>query len=452
MAERDWTRQATAIVGPGNWTAETELRARGWQDDLPKLLVYPDNREQICELMRLANAERLRVAPAGGLTKQRMGGNAQPIDLVVSLRRLNRITDYQAADLTVSVEAGVPFKELEGTLRTRGQMLPLDVPFAAEATVGGVLATNSSGPRRVAYGSARDMVLGAHFVTAEGKLAKSGGKVVKNVAGYDLTKLLIGSFGTLGILTDATFRAYPIPPASLTLGFGFSTIQSALEARNRILRSPFAPQALEVSDSATGTLLNERALASTPFTLLVRTAGPEAVIERARRELPSLASADGLETTFCLTGEEESELWDKVRELTPRFLSAQSEGAVVKVSALLTQMGPVIAAASRAASNHGLRSATLARAGTGIVYCYLWPSSENRGDTSGNRVAGACGLLLQETSHLGGRAIIEWATAEVKKKVNIWGPPGDDFTVMQRIKAAWDPQGILNPGRFYGGI
>ena len=454
MAEEAWVKQVEQIVGPENWTAEVEcLRSRGWEGPLPKMLVHPANREQVCELMRLASAERLRGAPAGGLSKQRMGGTPQPIDLMVSLRRLNRVTDYQAADLTVSAEAGLPFQELEATLRSQGQMLPLDVPFAAEATVGGVLATNSSGPRRLAYGSARDMVLGVHFVTAEGKLAKSGGKVVKNVAGYDMTKLLIGSFGPLGIHTDVTFRAFSIPPASLTLALGFSAVQAALEARNRILRSPFAPQAMELLDAAACALLGDPVLPPTPFTLLVRTAGPEAVIERVRRELPSLAGADRVTTTLSLTGEQELELWGRVQEFTPCFLRAHPEGAVViKTSALLTQTGPMMEAAHRAASRNGLATATFVRAGIGIVFCYLWPLPESHGASSADRSASACGLLLQETDRLGGRAVVEWAPAEVKKKISVWGPLRDDFPIMQRLKAAWDPQGILNPGRFYGGI
>ena len=453
MAEEAWVKQAEQIVGPENVTVEVEcLRVRGWEWPLPKAIAYPTNREQVGELVRLASAERLRVAPAGGMTKQRMGGIPQPIDLVVSLRRLNRVTDYQAADLTVSVEAGLPFQELEATLRSQGQMLPLDVPFAAEATVGGVLATNSSGPRRLAYGSARDMVLGVHFVTAEGKLAKSGGKVVKNVAGYDMTKLLIGSLGTLGILTDVTFRVFSVPPASLTLALGFSAVQAALEARSRILRSPFAPQAMELLDAEAGTLLGDPALPPTPITLLVRTAGPEAVIERVRRELPSLAGADRVTTTLSLTGEQELELWSSVQEFTPSFLRAQPEGAVVKVSALLTQTGPMMEAAHRAASRNGLATATFVRAGIGIVFCYLWPLPESHGASSVDRTAGACESLLGEANRLGGRAVVEWAPPEVKKKIGVWGPVRDDFPLMQRLKAAWDPQAILNPGRFYGGI
>ncbi|MBI4459923.1 MAG: FAD-binding oxidoreductase [Acidobacteria bacterium] len=451
MAEQGWISRVEQIVGLENVTASEQadaLRARGWEGPLPKVMVSPGSREQICELLRLASAERLSVAPAGGMTKQGIGGTPQKIDLVLSLSRMNRVTDYPAADLTVSVEAGVSLQELEATLRAQGQMLPLDAPYAAEGTVGGVLATNGSGPRRLAYGSARDMVLGVHFVTAEGKLAKSGGKVVKNVAGYDMTKLLIGSFGTLAILTDVTFRVYPIPPASVTLAAGFESLEQAMQARDNILRSPFAPQAMDLLDAAAVESLGEAAVGSAAFLLLVRVAGPEKVIERGRRELPDLTGAHG---AVWLEGEHETKLWEKVQEFTPSFLSGRPDGAVVKVSALLGQVGKAMETARRAAAENDLQSAALARAGTGIVYCYLWPRSGDNG-SCGERLARTCAGIIQEAERAGGRAVVEWAPPEVKQRANIWGTLGDDFAVIRRLKMAWDPQGILNPGRGYGGI
>src|ERR1019366_3266609 len=157
LEESGW-KQLAETVGPENITFDTSpMRQSGWEGALPRACVTPSSREQVCEVMRLAHAERWRVAPAGNSTKQSMGGIPQGIDLVLSLRRLNRVTDYQPADLTVSVEAGLRMEELGAVLRANGQMLPLDVPFAAGATVGGMMVTNGSGPRRLAYGSLRDM-------------------------------------------------------------------------------------------------------------------------------------------------------------------------------------------------------------------------------------------------------------------------------------------------------
>jgi len=362
----------------------------------------------------------------------------------------------------VTVEAGVRMADLAARLRAEKQMLPLDAPFGAEATVGGVIATNGSGPRRLAYGTARDMVLGAHFVTAEGTMAKTGGKVVKNVAGYDLAKLLIGSLGTLGVLTEVTFKVFPIPPASATLLFGFSDLPKALRASQQIVHSQLSPQALDLLDAAAADLLKETRLSGFPYLLVVGTAGPEAVVERIGRELPALLVSESPKEIARLSGDAESKLWEKIREFTPSFLRAQPEGVVIKASVLLTRIEDVIAAASRVASESGLASATLARAGTGVVYCYLWAPHQSRdtkrhidgvsGAVKYERFVRAWELLLEEVEALGGRAIVEWAPVGVKEKVNSWGTLRDAFAVMQRLKAAFDPRGILNPGRSYGGM
>ncbi|MCZ6751294.1 MAG: FAD-binding oxidoreductase [Acidobacteria bacterium] len=453
MQPESYRQRLAEIVGAENvaWDPE-HLRARGWEGPLPQAVVHPPGPEQVVEVIKLACAERLKVSPAGALTKQRMGGVSRQIDLVLSLDRLNRVTDYEPADLTVTVQAGLPIRGLDAALRAQGQMLPFDAPFAAEATVGGVLATNGSGARRLRYGTSRDMLLGVRFVTAEGKLVKSGGKVVKNVAGYDMGKMLLGSFGTLGVITEVTFKVFPVLPCSMTLLLGFPTAPQALQARHRILNSPFAPQALDMVDAAAGALAGEPVLSAAPFTLLVAMAGPEPAIERACRELPSLLRPDGWEKHSELTGDAEQNLWKKIQELTPAVLRAHPEAAVVKASVLLSRIGDLLEQARQAASRNGLTLATLARAGTGVVYCYLLPQPKTNGVSQAERTAKACEALLSETDRLGGRAVVEWAPPAAKEMTNLWGPLRDDFPVMQRLKEQFDPQAILNPGRFYGGI
>ncbi len=453
MQQESYRKRLAEIVGDEHLTFDTEfLRERGWEGPLPQAIVHPHSPEQVAEVMKLACAERLKVSPAGALTKQRMGGVPRQIDLILSLDRLNRVTDYQPADLTVTVQAGLPIRELDAALRAQGQMLPFDAPFAAQATVGGVLATNGSGARRLKYGTSRDMLLGVRFVTAEGKLVKSGGKVVKNVAGYDMGKMLLGSFGTLGVIREVTFKVFPVPPSSVTLLLGFTTARQALQARHRILNSPFAPQALDLVDAAAGSLMGEPVLSAAPFTLLVAMAGPEPVIERARRELPPLVRPDGGERHSELAAEAEMNLWRKIQELTPTVLRAHPEATVVKASVLLSHIGDMMEQARQSTSRNGMALATLARAGTGVVYCYLLPQPKTNGVSQAEHTAKACEDILNETDRLGGRAVVEWAPPEVKGKANLWGPLRDDFPVMQRLKAQFDPQTILNPGRFYGGI
>ena len=453
MLEDSYRKRLAEIVGDEYWTIDTARLDGRWHSAPPKAIARAGNREQVCELLRLAHSERLTVAAAGGLTKQRLGGVPRAIDFILSLERMNRITDYQPADLTVTVEAGVRMGDLAATLRSEKQMLPLDPPFGAEATVGGVIATNGSGPRRLAYGAVRDMVLGIHFVTAGGTAAKSGGKVVKNVAGYDVAKLLIGSLGSLAIVTDVTFKTFPIPPASATLLCGFESAGQALRAAQRILHSPFALQALDLLDREAGELLPLRFSPPAAFALVLGTAGPEPVVERMGRELPALlqsaGESGGPAEIVRLEGDEESGLWSGIRELTPSFLDARGNGVVIKSSVVITRIEEVVAAAQRTASENGLASATLARAGTGVVYSYLWPRTESSAEAA---LASASKSIVRQTETLGGRAVVEWAPASVKEKINIWGTLRDDFALMQRLKAQFDPQGTLNPGRFYGGI
>ena len=452
MLDDSFLKRLAEIVGDEQPSFETAQLNGRWPGAPPKAIARAGNQEQVCELLRLAHGERLTVAAAGGLTKQRMGGIPRAIDFILSLERMSRITDYQPADLTVTAEAGVRMADLGATLQNEKQMLPLDPPFGAEATVGGVIATNGSGPRRLAYGSARDMVLGIHFVTAEGTAAKSGGKVVKNVAGYDVAKLLIGSLGSLAIVTDVTFKTFPIPPASATLLCGFQSAGQALRAAQHILHSPFAPQALDLLDREAWELLPMRFGPSSAFALVIGTEGPEPVVERMGREIPALLQSDGPAEIVRLSGQEESDVWGGIQELTPSFLSARGfglGGAVIMSSVAITRIEEVVAAAQRTASENGLASATLARAGTGVVYSYLWPRTESSVEGA---MASASEAIVQQTELLGGRAVVEWAPASVKEKINIWGTLRDDFALMQRLKAEFDPQGILNPGRFYGGI
>jgi len=453
LPDPHWQKSLEQILGPQNVRFEPDaIRQRAWVGPPPRALATPDSREQVCELLRMANADRLKVIPFGHGTKLLLGGVPQPVDFAISLERLNKICDYPANDLTISVEAGLPIRELESTLAGKGQMLPLDVPFARQATVGGTIAANMNGPRRLGYGAWRDILLGVQFVTAEGKLAKGGGKVVKNVAGYDTPKLMIGALGSLGILLELTFKAFPKPPASTTIALHFRSGESASQAALRILHSPLLPQALELMDAPAGALSNQPELQLAPFTLLAGVAGSEEVLARFEHGLPALVRADGLQHFEILRGKREVELWNAIQELTPEFLAAHPRGIVVKASLPLSRLGDFICNARTTGEDHSLAHATLARAGSGIVYAYLWPKSREQEDSTGERLRQAAERMIRETERRGGRAIVEWCPAELKSQMNLWGTLGDDIASMRQLKAALDPQNILSPGRFYGGI
>ncbi|MBI2817149.1 MAG: FAD-binding oxidoreductase [Acidobacteria bacterium] len=451
MIQSAGLRELYDIAGSEHVIYDAEfLRQHGWEGELPKACVTPSTEEQLCEIMRLAQAEKWKVAPAGNFTKVRLGGVTEGIDLVISLRCLNGIIEYQPADLTVTVEAGTRLSALNAALAKERQMLPLDVPFTATgATIGGVMATNSSGPRRLSYGSVRDMAIGARFVTADGTLAKSGGKVVKNVAGYDIVKLLIGSYGTLGIVTSATFKVFPLPPATATVVMGFATVVDAMKARDRILNSPLIPQSLDLVDAAAAELMGQGIATESAYSLLAAVAGPPLMVERVCRELPELVRFDGVRSVSELNGEAERTLWNAVQEITPLALERSRQTTVVKGSVVLSNVGNIVARARDAAAQHELQVATVARAGSGTVYCHIWPARD--GDAPAERIANTCEIIVREAEQHGGWATIEWTTAEVKSRLPQWNV-GDDFAVMQRVKHELDPEGVLNPGRLFGKI
>ena len=265
-----------------------------------------------------------------------MAGPLQASAITISTRRMNRILIYEPADLTVSVEAGITYRELSQTLAAKRQMIPLDPPFSEDATIGGIIAANCSGPRRRQYGTARDMVIGMTFITVEGKLVQTGGMVVKNVAGLDMGKLMIGSFGTLAAIAVVNFKLHPIPENTRTFVWRFNHVKDALRKRDAVLKGMLQPAAMDLL-KVNGTC-----------DLLVQAGGNIPMLDRYTREL---AGAEILE------GPAEHEAWQRIREFTPAFLAEHEKGAVVRIACKLTGMGAVL---------DSLPVPVIARAGSGL--------------------------------------------------------------------------------------
>lgn len=297
----------------------------------------PESPEQLAQSLREAAAGKRSIRLGGNFSKDRLGGPLQTAATTISTRSMNRLLQYDPRDLTVSAQAGLPFLELERALAEHRQMLPLDPGWGGESTVGGVVGANISGPRRRLYGTARDMIIGMTFATLEGKLINSGGMVVKNVAGLDMAKLMIGSFGTLAAVAVVNFKVFPIPPESRTFEMEFATVEEAFAERDRILRGALQPSALDLINWPDG-----------KFRLLLRAGGSGRVLDRYVRELPEATVRD--ET-----------IWDEIREFTPRFLEHNPDGGVVSMASKLTEM-PAIAS--------GLSVPFIARAASGVTYAH----------------------------------------------------------------------------------
>ncbi len=372
--------------------------------------IQPETLEQLRQALADAAGSRKRITLGGAFSKRRMAGPVAPADVTISTVSLNRVLQYEPRDLTLSVEAGVRYCELSRLLDRQGQMLPLDPPFSDSATIGGVLAANTSGPRRRLYGTVRDLVIGAKFVTLEGRLVQSGGMVVKNVAGLDMAKLLIGSFGTLAAIAVVNFKVLPKPPATRTFLARFDSCDGALAARDRLLQSPLQPAAMDLFNPAAACWLGREG-----WLLAVQAAGNTAVLDRFAREVP----ADSV-----LEAGEETRFWRMVQDFTPRFLNGCAEATVVRVSCTLAQLGDVARSTDQP---------LVARAASGVCYAHFAGPAE------------AVSWIRP-----GWKAVIEFAPEERKQELELWPRPGEDLAVMRRIKHYFDPYGLLNPGRLYG--
>ena len=381
--------------------------------------LHPATPAGLAEALRDAAAHKRAIALAGNASKRLMGGSAAAADVAISTTALTRVLAYEPNDLTISVEAGLPWSELTRTLAANRQMVPLDPPFAAGATVGGVIAANCSGPRRRLYGTARDLVIGMQFATLEGKLVQSGGMVVKNVAGLDMAKLMIGSFGTLAAITAVNFKLTPAPEVERSFLLPFETPAGAIAARNRILNGALQPAALDLLNPAAGASVGKQA-----WLLAIRAGGNAAAVDRYERELAPLT--DGV----ALDGAPHEALWAHIREFTPTFLAAHPGGGVVRVSCTLKEVEAEMASFDGPA---------LARAGSGVCYGYFAEAAN-------------AAKWRRESAGRPSTAVIEFSPEASKHSLELWPSPGGDFELMRQVKNLFDPASLLNRGRLYGRI
>ena len=429
---------------------------------MPAVAVRPSSAEEAAEIVKFAAAERLAVVPAAGRTKLDMGMPPKKYDMSLDLSRLDRVIAYDPGDLTLSVEPGIPLQRLSGVLAGHRQFLPLAAPFAPRATAGGTLAAGVDSPLRQFYGTARDYVLGIEFVTGDGVRAKSGGRVVKNVSGYDLHKLMIGALGTLGILTQINFRTFPLPGETWALAASFDGAAGALDFRSRVANSPLRPLTLEILSPETVVLLAgeeaariepgpapEAQFAKGKWTVAASFAGKEPVLERYTRDLRQMAGDSGASGVLLFSDRDTSCNLARLREFVPVALASSPAATVLKLSVLPSRLRELLDAVCAAAELSDLPRAVLAR-GLGVVYAALLPAKRDSGAL--RRVVQATGQILNSCAGLGGNSSIPWCPGEWKESLSVWGPDRSDFAQMRKLKSVFDPAGILAPGRFAGGM
>lgn len=370
---------------------------------LPSLVVTPRSEDEVAAALRAASESDVSVIAMGARRRLGLGMPPSRYDISLDMTKLNRIVEYSPADLMVRVEAGMLLSDLQRTLGEYGQWLPLDPP-GEDGTIGGLLAANRSGPARVVFGSARDLVIGMRTIGADGEMTKTGGRVVKNVAGYDLAKLHIGAIGTLGVIVEATFKVAPLPAETASVSFNGSCqalMSTALLIRNHGL-------------AVNGVTLSA---IDSDWRLQVRFAGGSAAVTRSRRDAEFLAQRNDA-------------------TVTDDALVAFSGAVVARASLPPTSVQHVV----ESMASQG--AAVLAYPLTGTIRCY-WPVEPSTAQLQ----------ALRDLCRLGsGVLVIEEATPALKQHFDVWGDAGNDIELMRRLKQQFDPKGTLSPGRYVGGL
>ncbi len=403
---------------------------------LPQIAVSPDSAEETAAVLAAAARCEAAVIPWGGGTTT-TGCVPQRYDVALDMTRQNRVVEHVAEDLTVVVQAGVRLQELQDHLRPRGQYLPLDPPLPERATIGGILATNAGGPWRHACGWPRDWLLGMKVALPDGSLVKSGGRVVKNVAGYDMGKLFVGSFGTLGVIVEAAFKLAPLPASRATAVAFFRSasvgVQTALTLHARNLRV----ESLDLLNPAAVKHVLVDHVESKLWALLIGVAGNRPAVERTLRETAATCTGEGAAMS-SLTPEQVDGVWQRVRSLQP----SSNDEVALRVSVLPSQVQPFLESAEAILSECGIGWKLGARPALGTTHCSM-PGDEN--------VSSVIRALRELASRLGGSLVIESCAPPLKSQVDVWGDVRS-LAPMVRVKDALDPQRTMSPGRFVGGL
>jgi len=398
----------------------------------PQCVVFPESVAQLSQCLAATARAGAAVIPAGNGTQLTTGGVPSRYDVAVSTRHLRRIVAHEAADMTVTVEAGATLAELNEALAATRQRLPLDPPHPARRTLGGVIAADACGPWRLSQGKVRDLLIGITVVLADGTIVHGGGRVVKNVAGYDLMKLFTGSYGTLGVIAEATFKVRPLPAREEVLCIPAQSGETAVTVALEVRAAPLAPQYVSaVNETAAQAIGLERAA------VLVGCAGDaeEVNVQRAR--------ANAVTGGIQLCGETEgARLYSALRD----WPAANDTCGGCRISVVPTQLAGVLGRIAREAVRHHLGAAIVAHVGNGVAVVRFI------GAPAGNALVALARWTRAQVRALGGWVVFDRLPAALKSEIDPWGTEAPGLALMRGIKQTLDPHGRLSPGRFVGGI
>ncbi len=405
---------------------------------MPAAEATPRSVQELSSILSFASEEGLAVIPKGGGTAIHIGNRPRKANLLLHLSGVREGFEHSAEDLVATLPAGMVVAEANRLLARHDQYLPLEPPLPGDATVGGALAANSFGPRAQSLGLPRDSVLGMVVVLADGTITRAGGRVVKNVTGYDMSKLYIGSLGSLGIIVEATFKLGPLPEAMATLAFTFPTLDDALRAGRDIEESGLEPTGLTILNNAAASSLK---FEPQPYHLLVEFGELKEVVRRQVRAAQEVAKLRGSEGSFVRHGEESRGLLEAAANIPASRWNLIYRGTVPPAATDAFLDGLL---ETSKALGPGLE--LISHPGLGIILAGLPQAPEDA------VVKAVFHDLTELIVPLGGHLLLEKAPPKVKMGLDVWGPAPPHFNIMARLKAEFDPVGILNPGRFMGGL
>ncbi|MEH7124941.1 FAD-binding oxidoreductase [Bacillus sp. JJ1773] len=403
--------------------------------------IYPYTEEDIAAVLKHANEKKLTISVMGSGTKRGFGGQNETSDILLSLAKYKGVVEHTVGDMTITVKSGTTFQGLQDYLAKANQKIPLDPFFPAEATIGGIIAANDSGPKRLKYGSARDSVIGLRTIYPDGTIIRSGGKVVKNVAGYDMNKLFIGSMGTLGVISEVTFKLRPLPKyESLVLvSFPDGNEESIKEFAIKVLDSVLEPVCIELLTPS----LSERLNNKKSFTIAISFEDVETSVQYQEKMIKSLAPPHSMLT--ILHQSEAQNFWKKFYELR---LNEQDSGnetiAVLKIGVVNLNVIKVMKEAVTLQDIKNVAVEAYGGLGHGLCQVKINGSKEDVVDSIHD--------LRKTVESIGGYAIVKHLPFSIRKDVNVWGEKPSYFSLLEGIKKKVDPNRILNPNRFVGGI
>jgi glycolate dehydrogenase FAD-binding subunit len=450
-------------------TESTRLHEYAVDGRIPSVIIRPETAEQVAAVLHWAQGEKLAVLPRGSGTAIGLGNIAKRLNIVLLTSRLTQISDYDAANFTLTVGAGMTCSQLAEVTAANRQILPLQYPFSA-ATLGGLIATNAYSPKRLRYGGVRDLLLGLRVALPSGEIAHFGGKVVKNVAGYDMCKLFVGSLGALGVIVEATFKLYSCPERDVTLLAEFPSLEQGAAAVARLTGTPLLPsQILLLNATALGEIVppSDVQVAAGAALLLVNCEGMDEAVERQLADLARICQRHEASNVQVLSGEAQLQLRQRLAAMTQgreaNTLSPtdqpshdEAEGGaggvlIIRLGTLPSQVHGLMQAAAQALHPGSAEAAIIGDSGVGLVTLGLRYEGHTA-DALRTQLLPALRELRRLVMAHGGYGIVESAPTSMKTGLEVWGPTSSSFALLMALKNRFDPEGVLSPGRFIGGL